>query len=410
MLVVNSSISLVIFKKEREIMKTKIFIGEIKAVAAAIAMCIFVPFGAMVLFASNPANIDIQNNPAASSVQMNKSAVSSTENIEYSRLKEAIAKAYQIRLAALTNSSGSAEMVIEITKSWSLEQDKEIRGTKKAEWSTKWYNKGQKQRYEMTVGARTGTEFNGRSLFSYGSFRAIVDPNRRVLYKVDSGEAAIDSRIQPASNPWGLTVAFDIKRLYQCDSRFDLPGLLNSWDKNGNKPVISEEKIGETRCIKIEFNSERTETAGQIRKFRLELWLAPKQSYSLIKAQSWTNSYVTGTTELRVLESYEATYEESKDVKGVWLLKELTIGDYQIPNIGWDEWVLGDGEKLKVKFSDTKVGIDIPEETFALERLGIPNGTMVYNNTGKVKVIGSYNKGFIIENSDSKNIEPEANK
>ena len=69
--------------------------------------------------------------------------------------------------------------------------------------------------------------------------------------------------------------------------------------------------------------------------------------------------------------------------ENIWLLKEVVILYNHIPNIGWDYWALGDGEKLTIKFSDMKIGIDTPDEIFTLEGLGVPKDRKLLDKTIK---------------------------
>jgi hypothetical protein len=80
-----------------------------------------------------------------------------------------------------------------------------------------------------------------------------------------------------------------------------------------------------------------------------------------------------GSSELRLVEGYEAAYEKSEEYEGIWLLKEVVISDNHISALG--SWAPGDGEKLTIKFSNVKIGIDTPDEIFTLEGLGVPKDT-----------------------------------
>jgi outer membrane lipoprotein-sorting protein len=304
----------------------------------------------------------------------------------YSQIKEAVQKNYQARLAALDNSSGSAEMAIDVTQDWYLpEKKQEITGTRKATWIAQWYTKGKKQRYDYIIDSNQGGEPD-RLQIPTGSIRVIVDPNKRVYYKVDTREVIIDNHISPPTNPQYFTVHFEIKRLYKGpNGSGDVSDLFESYEKTGIKPVITEEKIGEIRCVKITYNSQRPDSAGQIRNHLLELWLSPEQGYSLIKLQFFSDSDSQGKG-LRLIESYDAAYRQSQEQKDIWLLKELTIGDYRTG---------GKEEKLRVVFSDVKVNANIKDETFSLDKLGIPDGTSVYNAVNKELVIGTYSDGAI---------------
>jgi len=263
-------------------------------------------------------------------------------------------------------------MAFEKKRLWKWKPNNKQRGVKKTVWSTRWYAKGDKLRYDITTPPQKETGFDKKSLVKPGSIRAVAYPDKRVCYNVGSGEVVIDKHLRPAGNPYGLSRCFDIKRLYQTNAKFDLPSLLSRWKKTV-QPEIKEDYIGQIRCVKIVFDWEKIESEGKNRKRRFEVWVAPELSYSLIKTQFLTNTGMMGSPELRLVEGYEAAYEKLEKYENIWLLKEVVILYNRIPNFG--SWALSDGEKLTVKFSDVKIGIDTPDEIFTLEGLGVPKDT-----------------------------------
>jgi len=323
----------------------------------------------------------------------------------YSEIKEAIRSNYQARMELLENSSGAAEMFLEIRRSWLTKEGERRRGLKKAIWNTTWYVEGEKHRYDITIPAQEENNLYASQLVRPERVRAMVYPDRRVCYKVNENEVVIDKYLRTVGNPLGLSRFFDIRRLYKFNSRDYVLDSLTRWETKV-EPEISEEMIGQIRCIKIMFDLEKANNWGRVEKWLLEFWLAPEQAYSLIKGQVLNNTGMEGT-ELKLLEGYEGRYRESKESDGVWLLEEVTITYNHIPNFGWERWKPGDGEKLKVKFVDKKVGVDIPEETFTLEALGIPDGTKVTDKLpGRLPREYIYYGGEIHEDSKSPSDPP----
>ena len=323
----------------------------------------------------------------------------------YSEIKEAIRSNYQARMELLENSSGAAEMFLEIRRSWLTKEGERRRGLKKAIWNTTWYVEGEKHRYDITIPAQEENNLYASQLVRPERVRAMVYPDRRVCYKVNENEVVIDKYLRTVGNPLGLSRFFEIRRLYKFNSRDYVLDSLTRWETKV-EPEISEEMIGQIRCIKIMFDLEKANNWGRVEKWLLEFWLAPEQAYSLIKGQVLNNTGMEGT-ELKLLEGYEGRYRESKESDGVWLLEEVTITYNHIPNFGWERWKPGDGEKLKVKFVDKKVGVDIPEETFTLEALGIPDGTKVTDKLpGRLPREYIYYGGEIHEDSKSPSDPP----
>lgn len=153
-------------------------------------------------------------------------------------------------------------------------------------------------------------------------------------------------------------------QLYRFNSQ-TVPELLYRWfeeeTKSGRKHQITREKLGQIECIKVYCQAE----AG-----KLELWLAPKMAYSLVKARGWCGSIRQAYF---LLESYDASYEQSSTHPGIWVLKTLDYMSNQAPNMG--------SEVLKATFRDTRIGVEIPEEMFTFDGLGVPLGTVVYDKS-----------------------------
>lgn len=288
-----------------------------------------------------------------------------SEILDYSDLKAAIKAAYQARSDLLQNSTGTANIIIETKK---LTGEANNTPAKKGKWTVTWYKKAVKNRYNIYVPPPQKEDDNHKPLLEPQNIRTVQDAEKRIYYDVLNRAAYIDRRLPLAGNPFGLVRHFDISRLYRFSRRYDLSDLLTAWEKEGVQRQIKEDRVGQTHCIKLEFNWEKLYPSGYKRKKRLKLWVAPEMSYSLIKAQFFS----TSGGELFLVESYEATYRKSK-VEGIWLLKEVTIVDNQC-GLRQDR-----RERLTAKFCNTKVGVEITDETFTFEGLGVPKGTKVYD-------------------------------
>jgi len=94
---------------------------------------------------------------------------------------------------------------------------------------------------------------------------------------------------------------------------------------------------------------------------------------------------------LRLLESYEATYEEADGHKGIWLINGIEIRDNQSPT----------AEILTADFREIKVGVDVPDEMFTFEGLGVPPGTKIADKTLPGQPIKYYYGTFPVGAVDS---------
>jgi hypothetical protein len=321
---------------------------------------------------------------------------------DYSALTVAIQAAYQARSDLLSNSTGTANIILEkmrfsagagrkleeeFSKELGIDMEN-IRFTGKGTWTTTWYKKNIKNRYDINVPPPEEKDYERRPLLIQKNMRVAVDPEKGIYYDELHKEAYINRPPAQAGNPAHLLDHFDISRLYQFNSK-ELPDLLAVWAKAKVQPQCSEDQIGQTRCIKLEFSYERVNSSGKKRKSRLELWVAPEMSYSLVKAQLFGNKRSPGEEPV-LIESYEATYQESA-FKGIWLLKDVVIVDEQGPL----------HEKLTATFHNTKVGVEIPDETFTFEGLGVPPGTKVYDKSLGGQPLQYYYRSYPIGEIDN---------
>lgn len=81
----------------------------------------------------------------------------------------------------------------------------------------------------------------------------------------------------------------------------------------------------------------------------------------------------TDYNELKLIESYEANYEEAKNYKGQWVLKNVRRFDGQ----GFRN------ESIAFEFEDVEIGVEVDDEMFTFEGLGVPPGTQVFDKTVK---------------------------
>ncbi|MFC1781742.1 hypothetical protein ACFLZ8_05730 [Planctomycetota bacterium] len=318
---------------------------------------------------------------------------------DYSNLTTAIQAAYQARSELLNNSIGIANLTFEkmelnegaeqkLEKIFSDSEELAIfremmQETGKGTWTTTWYKKGVKNRYDMNVEVQEEED----SIFLPENKNVAVDPEKGIHYNELSKEAFINRPPLQATNPFNLKNNFDITRLYKFNNT-ELPDILALWVEAGVEPKYSEEYIDGVRCIKLEFSHEKTTSMGKMRKRRLELWVAPEMSYSLVRAQQFSNMRSPGEEPV-LIESYEAKYQEST-FERIWLLKDVKIVNKQGAF----------HEELTASFHNTKVGVEIPEETFTFEGLGVPPGTKIYDRSLGGQPLQYYYKSFPIGEID----------
>ena len=258
---------------------------------------------------------------------------------DYSDLKAAIKAAYQARSDLLSNSTGMAELTLvkkglspgvpkqlenEFAKEFNIDRES-IRFTGEGTWTTKWYKKGEKSRYDVKVPPPKEKDLTRRPLLIPRDMRIAVDPEKGIYYDVLHKEAYINRPPSRAGNPADLVSYFDVSRLYEF-CLHDVPSLLSWFEKEKMQPQCNEEWVGQIRYIRLTFGDENLDAQGKKDKRRFELWIAPEMSYSLVKARAFVNMPSLGD-QLELVESYEATYQESDNFDGIWLLKDIKIVD-----------------------------------------------------------------------------------
>lgn len=325
---------------------------------------------------------------------------------EYTDIKTAIGDSWKVRSELLNHSSGIAKLSIQKSvESWQEREVKSIRKkltgqgadpdkinffSGKGEWTTTWFKKGLKNRYDVVVPPSKKKEPGRKPLILERDKRIVATPERGWNYNLLSKKAVINFPASKATNPYSLLGNFDIEKLYQIRGH-DILDELDFWDKKKGDRKITRDKIGQVNCIKIEYNSEKVVKGrkGLTRKKRIVFWFSPEMSYSLVKSHCFCNN-ITSPDELTLICDYEASYEESETFKGVWLLKDIAIIDKDGPVC----------EKLTANLTETKIGIDISDETFTFEGLGVPPGTPVYDRSAGGKALKYYYRSYPVGEID----------
>ncbi|MBN2590409.1 MAG: hypothetical protein JXA96_11150 [Sedimentisphaerales bacterium] len=297
------------------------------------------------------------------------------ENIpSYTDIKGAIETAYLTRSDFLLNAKGIANITLsreetspgkaktieeDISNKLGFSQDS-FKTSGNGIWSVEWYQKGSKRRYDIEVPSSEESSIERPFLLPQKKNFAI-DPEKSIYYDILGENAYINKSPREMANPLSLLNNFDISKLYKF-SDCSLPELfyrLDNIDKTEWQYQITEDKIEATHCIKIEIVVKKMA--------RYNFWIVPELSYSLIKGQLFLT--IQGVEKLA--ESYEAKYEKSKSEE-IWLLSDLKVEYNQDRSFN---------EKMEVQLTNTEIGIEIPDETFTFEGLGVPLGTKVLDKS-----------------------------
>ena len=310
---------------------------------------------------------------------------SHAQDMTYGDIKKAIESSHSLRKELLDHSTGHAFLTLQNEKLAPEEKEKMMQqiGTSfkgklrpysgHGEWSVDWYNKGTTKRYDMQ--SDNSSDKNSDNFAGSFNRRVVATPENAIYYNVKSKEAYINKPPQLAINAAALIRNFDLDRLYNPSVRGSFPDYLSNLETQDLTRTVETEVVNSKECLKIEFRSNRKEVdpkLGWIPRNLVQFWVCPEMSYSLVKYRNQHNSFLRLSEDKLVLwESYDAEYEESKEHPGVWILKSMSRYEGSIMSKGI----------LTCEFKDVKVGVDLPQEMFTFDGLGVLPGTKVYDMT-----------------------------
>jgi hypothetical protein len=319
---------------------------------------------------------------------------------EMQQLLGKIQAAYNERAQLLEHSQGSvsAEFIYDSPSSSFTESNPGKSFIPRAgKWNTGWFQNGVKYRYD-TEGDFDENNPQPDSVFTVKkSIRKACDGESSLAYNLPTNTATLAKPFRRYGNPFGLESTFRIDYCY--DGNFpsrsesdktlhrDYATLLQNLIEHPDKSnvQITEEECKGLKCEKVTSIATWSDSP---RRSQLYLWFAPSMGYSLLRYEHYSNAdhLEDASPQMELRRSYDAEYEESTTHHGVWLLKQLAMTQ--------NESTVG-SEQLTLKFSDVKIGVDIPDETFTFEGLGVPTGAKIYDSrVDEANPILSYYKQF----------------
>ena len=307
-----------------------------------------------------------QVTPAVKADQKADSPKTSSSGIlSYPTLKKAIKSAYEYRASLLQHSLGKAQITLQVEydsehadamperASGPLVLDSRKREPliRQSRYLVEWYKNEGKKRNDIAF--QPVPDQQEREVYEKKNIRSAMDSAKSIYYDLDKNTAYIDGPPRRAGNPLGLYNDFDILYFYTF-GKWDLPGMLDRYEKAGITPIISEDTVGEVKCLKLTFSGIDTEG----KTWETLFWLAKDQAYALVKDDSQKKIHI------------ESTYVESKEFPGVWVLHTQHYEDASFP---------GHTEKLHVAFSEQKIGVPLSEKVFTFEGMEVPFGIPLYD-------------------------------
>lgn len=224
-----------------------------------------------------------------------------------------------------------------------------------------WMQRGDALRFDIKI-PEAPTPSAVWSPFPPQNTRTLLDGHRSVTYDVSADSVIVDKQPSASVNPIAILYRFEPNLLYRF--RGDaLHQRLKNYQSLGWTPNISEQKQGDTRLLTVEFNWKRGDH-GRDREGRDRYTFAPDKGYALVEGSFMSRHFYDGKIGTS-FEGYDATYKESPEQKGVWLLSHLRhLTD-----------TFGTLDSVDISFDETRIGVQIPESNFTTESLGVKDRT-----------------------------------
>ncbi len=300
-----------------------------------------------------------------------------------SELLKNIQNADNVRSQLLSNSQGKALINITLSKMATNGkgklQDESVKKfdtddyscviDKNGNFTIDWYQSVVKRRFDLHSVDQLNNTTQAKPLWSNVDARTFIDPNKWIVYDAIKDECSAKNakaRAKHATNPLSIIFDFDIERLYSVNLHSQIRNIVLLYANNGTKPKIAAETVNGIPCIKISIFKEAENDNGNIMNKLIEFWVSPEMGHSLIKYRFSMGKWSQGI-DLPLWQSYDASYIESKENHGVWLLNKLEMSHKDI--------TMGNIETLRVEFVETEIDTAISGEVFTTKGLGVTDKT-----------------------------------
>lgn len=302
-------------------------------------------------------------------------------SLNLTALKKQIERSDLARQELINHSSGKVTLTLHNTKGEGFDETheelKSSYGMKlvpmigKVQWDVEWQRKDNKNRYDIVMKKPNNEEqFFGTDQ----NIRNSCDSKIKLNYDVLDKRAYINRPSRPITSPSSLfNNQFNIDYFYSGAisglGGKTISGYITSQEEKGMLPELSVKDRAGRKTIQIKYTVSVPKNDKTHRMVRL-IEVCPEMGYSIVSYEVY-NNMGTNFEALKLVSSYEAEYEESKTHSGIWIAKKVKV--YAMNRLK--------EEMLTGEFKEVQIGVDISDNVFTFDGLGVPPGTTVYDKS-----------------------------
>ncbi len=229
-----------------------------------------------------------------------------------------------------------------------------------------WHTKGENLRYDIQIG-----KLDEMPLWEQETIKRIATNGKiKISHDLLNGKAYVKGDLNSTLNSSLGTLGniapdldcFEVDQNDKNSARLPFDGMRTMREKGVN---VSLETVSIDGVDCVHALCLFPETNGDTEKKITEIWFAIPCNYAIKRVIGTRTFYINGLAGHELRETYDATYERSKEYPDLWILKSLHQYAHEM-------------EQTK-DFENVHLGVDVPDITFNFEGIGVPQGTPIFD-------------------------------
>lgn len=230
-----------------------------------------------------------------------------------------------------------------------------------------WHTKGENLRYDIQIG-----KLDEMPLWEQETIKRIATNGKiKISHDLLNGKAYVKGDLNSTLNSSLGTLGniapdldcFEVDQNDKNSARLPFDGMRTMREKGVN---VSLETVSIDGVDCVHALCLFPETNGDTEKKITEIWFAIPCNYAIKRVIGTRTFYLNGLVVNELRETYDATYERSKEYPDLWILKSLHQYAHEM-------------EQTK-DFENVHLGVDVPDATFNFEGIGVPQGTPIFDH------------------------------